>query len=146
MHLPSLVSVVFLAALQASPVNVAASRFVPNVTWRTESVLTADFSCRGRKEQAILGSTVEEIVIAVFVNGTNERPKLLRYSATARDARTAKLTLESLDYDPEEEAGGPLRGFQRSKTCKGLNLSDQKIDSAHIYWNHNANEFDDWVR
>jgi hypothetical protein len=140
-----LVGLVFTGATQVPPIAAAASKFAPDVTWRPTSVLTADFSCRGRKEQAILGVTSKEIVIAVFLDGTSRKPEVLRYSAAARDARQAKLTLESLDYDRDEDTG-PLPGFRRSRTCKGLNLSDGLVDSAHIYWNHDARRFDDWVR
>jgi hypothetical protein len=37
--------------------------------------------------------------IAVFINGTNTRLEVLRYSAKARNAKTAQLTLEALKYD-----------------------------------------------
>jgi hypothetical protein len=139
-----LLSIVLLGATQTSSATAAASKFVPGVTWRSNSILTADFSCRGRKEQAILGVTSTEIVIAVFLNGTTEKPEVLRYSAAARDARKARLRLESLDYSPNEDTG-PLPGFRRSRTCHGLNLTDDEVDSAHIYWNHDAKRFDDWV-
>lgn len=132
-------------AAQVPTVSQAASKFVPGMTWRPKSILTADFSCRGRKEQAILGVNAKEIVIAVFLNGLGEPPEVLRYSAEMRDAKQVQLKLESLDYG-SEEAIGELPGFRRSRTCQGLNLGDGKIDSAHIYWNHDAKRFDDWVR
>ena len=134
-----------LSAAQVPSVIEAAPRFVPGVVWRPKSVLTADFSCRGRKEQAILGVTAKEIVIAVFLNGPAEPPEVLGYSAEVRDASEAQLTTESLDYDPKDDVGD-LPGFRRSRTCVGLNLSDDRIDSAHIYWNHDAKRFEDWVR
>ena len=134
-----------LSGAQVPTVSQASSKFVPGVTWRPNSVLTADFTCRGRKEQAILGITAQEIVIAVFLDGLTEAPEILRYSADVRDARDARLSLESLDYDPKDDVGD-LPGFRRSRTCQGLNLSDDKIDSSHIYWNHDAKRFNDWVR
>ncbi len=137
--------ILLMGAAQAPSIIAAASKFVPGVSWRPESVLTADFSCQGRRGQAVLGVTSKEIVVAVFLKGTSEKPEVLRYSAAARDAAQAKLTLESLDYAPSEDSG-PLPGFKRSRTCKGLNLSDDMVDSAHIYWNHEAKRFDDWVR
>lgn len=140
-----LLGLVVPGAMQAPSLAAAASRFVPWVRWRPASGVTADFRCLGRKEQAILGVTDTEIVIAIFLKGTKNAPLLLRYSAAARDASQAKLTLESMDYSPDQEIG-PLPGFRRSRTCKGLNLADDKIDSAHIYWNHDARRFDDWVR
>jgi hypothetical protein len=103
------------------------------------------FHCRGQKEQAILGTNVTEIVIAVFVNGINMRPEVLRYSAKARSAKTAELTVEALDYDPTADIGYELPGFRRSKSCKGLNLSDGQTDSAHIYWNRESKRFEDWT-
>jgi hypothetical protein len=116
------------------------------VDWRAESSVSADFTCRGRRESAIVGTTSKEIIIAIFIDGVSRKPDVLRYSAAMRDTRTATLTTETLDYDPKDEDAGDLRGFRRSKTCKGLNLSDEKVDSAHIYWNHEAKRFDSWVR
>ena len=124
----------------------AAARYVPGVHWRVKSVVVADFTCSGHKQQAILGTNSTEIVVAVFVKGTDARPEVLRYSAKVRNPAQAVLKAEDLDYDPKEDPGYELPGFQRSKSCKGLNLSDEEIDSAHIYWNHVAREFDDWVR
>jgi hypothetical protein len=141
----ALLSGILIGATQILSIAAAASKFLPDVTWRPKSVLTADFSCRGRREQAILGVTSKEIVVAVFLNGTNAKPEVLRYSAAVRDAGQAKLTFESLNFDPDQDTG-PLPGFKRSRTCKGLNLSDDQTDSAHIYRNHDAKRFDDWVR
>ena len=132
--------------LQEAAIPAAASKFVPGTAWQPKSVVEADFTCRGRKEQAILGVTAEEIVIAVFIGGTTQPPEVLRYSAKVRDPRLAKLTIEGLDWDPKEDEGIELPGFERSRTCKGLNLSDAEIDSAHIYWNHAGKKFSDWVR
>jgi hypothetical protein len=58
----------------------AAARYVPGVSWRAKSVVTADFTCRGRMQTAILGVSPSEIVVAVFLNGTNSRPEVLPYS------------------------------------------------------------------
>lgn len=147
MRTPLVIAALLLAAVGALSITTAATKFVPGVTWRSQSVLTADFSCRGRREQAILGVTPKDIVIAVFLNGIGAPPEVLRYSAAVRDAHEVKLTVESQDYDPIKDAGsGALPpGFRRSRTCKGLNLTDEMIDSAHIYWNHDAKRFADWT-
>jgi hypothetical protein len=89
-----------------------------------------------------LGVNASEIVIAVFANGLKARPEILRYSAKAR---RAELTVEDLDYDPKQDIGYELDGFQRSKSCKGLNLGDGFTDSAHIYWNRKSHRFEDWT-
>jgi hypothetical protein len=122
----------------------AAARYVPGVHWLQKSVVTADFTCSGHKQQAIPGSNSTDIVIAVFINGTAHRPEVLRYSAKVRNPEDVTLEAEDMDYDPKEDLGYELPGFQRSKSCKGLNLSGGDKDSAHIYWNHVARQFDDW--
>jgi hypothetical protein len=109
-------------------------------------IVTGDFDCSGRKQQAILRVNKTEIAVLVFVHGIGNRPEILRYLATVRNPNSAELTVESLDYDPKAEIGADLPGFQRSMTCQGLNLSDGEVDSAHIYWNHNSNHFEDWSR
>lgn len=142
----------FLAAcLQAAGTDTtliknAAHRYFPMATWRERSIITADFTCSGRREWAVLGTTPSEILIAIFVNGPNEKPRILHYSRSVRNASTAVLRLEDMDYDPQEDPGYALPGFERAKTCKGLNLSDGEVDSAHIYWNHKAKRFDAWTR
>jgi hypothetical protein len=140
------ITALLLGAVEAPSLTVAASKFVPGVTWRSQSALTADFSCRGRREQAILGVTPKDIVIAVFLHGTAAPPEVLRYSAAVRDPNEVKLTIESLNYDPKDTDASEHPGLRHSRTCKGLNLSDEKIDSAHIYWNHDARRFSDWTR
>lgn len=146
MYLSILVlSVAVLHGRPDSAVAAAAKRFLPDVRWRAASALHADFTCRGRQQSAILGVSDTDIVIAVFLKGLATRPEVLRYSF-ARDTSTLQLTAEDLNWDPKAELGYALPGFQRSKTCQGLNLADGEVDAAHIYWNHDGHRFDDWVR
>jgi len=131
-----------------SSVVAAAARYVPGVNWRAKSIVTGDFSCSGQKGQAILGTSQTEIIVAVFLNGTTKRPEVLRYSAKARRASSAVLTIEDLSFDLKDlqaDLGFVPPGLRPSKTCKGLNLSDGDTDSAHIYWNHESRRFDDWT-
>jgi hypothetical protein len=122
----------------------AANKFVPGVTWHSESVISGDFTCRGLQQQAILGITAQEIVVVVFINGLQNKPEILRDKVHA--AADAELTIENLDYDPMEQVGMELRGFLRSKVCKGLNIADNHADSFHVYWNHKDSHFDWWAR
>jgi hypothetical protein len=122
----------------------AANKYVPGVTWHSESVIRGDFTCRGLKEPAILGITAQEVIVVVFVNGLQNKPETLREKVhTPADA---ELTIENLDYDPKEQAGMELEGFVRSRECKGLNIADNHADSIHVYWNHKDSRFDWWPR
>ena len=122
----------------------AANKYVPGVTWHSESVISGDFTCRGRMEPAILGITAREIIVVVFINGLQNKPEILRDKVHA--AADAELTIEGLDYDPKEQVGAELEGFLRSKVCKGLNIADNHVDSFHVYWNHKDSQFDWWSR
>jgi hypothetical protein len=121
-----------------------ANKYVPGGTWHSESVISGDFTCCGRKEQAILGITAQEIIVVVFINGLQNKPEILREKVhTPADA---ELTIEDLDYDPKEQAGVELEGFLRSKVCKGLNIADNHVDPFHVYWNHQDSQFNWWSR
>lgn len=143
-----LLSFATIAFAQNGAVIAAASKFLPDITWKKDSVVTGNFSCRGRIEHAILGTSKTEIVVAVFLDGLTRSPQVLRYSAKTRDPSTAELKTEDGDFDPkefEDEVGYIPDGMRPSKSCIGLNLSDGNVDSAHIYWNHNAKQLSDWV-
>lgn len=138
------------SAVNASPpVAAAAKRFHPSAHWQERSVVQGDFSCRGRRELAILGTSQTEIVVAVFLNGLSRKPELLQFSASVRNAESAVLTTETLDFSVQEfesEVGPLPEGLRPSKTCRGLNMSDQETDSVHIYWNRKSRQFDGWSR
>jgi hypothetical protein len=118
-------------------ITAAATKYVPGVKWQPRTVLTADFTCRGRKEQAILGTNSEDIVIAVFLNGTNQKPEVLRYSAKVRSAQSAMLTIENQDFDPKAEIGFDLPGFKRSRTGKGPQRRRQRF-GTHLLEPHGS--------
>lgn len=136
-----------VAPAQAAAVAKAAARFQPDVKWRPESVITGDFSCRGRVESAIIGTNASKIVVSIFTNGLERKPEDIEYYAVAFTASSLSLKTESMDFDVKELAdqlGYDLQGMTRSKSCKGINLGDGLVDSAHIYWNRVSREFDVW--
>ena len=121
----------------------AAARWIIDVQWRENSVLTAEFSCFGLQQHAILGTTGDEIVVAMFDGGLKQAPELLRFAAEGRQAATATISLETIDAEMVKAAGAPP-GMRPSASCRGLRLSDGGDDAAHIYWDHQAEHFDSW--
>ena len=118
------------------------------VTWQAKSILKADFTCQGKAEFAILGTSQIHIVVAVFRPPSKKPLEVLRYSATARSPESAILEIEPLDFDINElerDVGYIPDGLQPSKTCVGLNMTDQMSDSAHIYWHRQRKRFENWV-
>src|SRR6516162_2384409 len=77
----------------------AANKHVPGGTWHSESVIIGDFTCRGRKEQAILGITQQEIIVAVFTDGLDTKPEILHDKIHL--PADAQLEIEGMDYDPK---------------------------------------------
>jgi hypothetical protein len=154
--------VTLAGAAQHDHVTAAAAKFAPKVSWDPASVLSLDFTCRGRIEYAILGATaVEEVlvegrpvgqrapelVVAVFVEGLNHAPRLFQDSA--RSVEFASLSAESLDFrksDIEQAAGLTPEGLRPSRTCKGLKLSSDSADSAHLYWSQVRRDISIWSR
>ena len=140
-------AVLMIGGLQAqssdrTAVASAAKKFLPGVTWQAQSVIAADFTCDGRVDQAILGLDPKDIVIAIFIQGLGTAPEVSRSGERRREL--VKIRVESLDYDPKEVVEDDLPGFRRSKSCKGINLYDDLVDSLHLYWNHTAKRFDGW--
>jgi hypothetical protein len=115
-----------LAAAQSPSIEAAAARFVPDVVWRPLSVVTAGFSCQGRKQYAIPGASKSE----------NQRyfvTRKIRHRSFSR--RKIWTTTQRKTWDSIFPVS------RRSRTCKGLNLTDAETDSAHIYWNHETRRF-----
>jgi hypothetical protein len=136
-----------LAAAADADVKAAAERFVAGVAWQAPSVLTGDFSCAGRQQHAILGTSAKEIVVAVFTDGLARAPEVLRFDSEERKAAEAKIRLEDSALTVDEVktlAGAVAPGYQASSTCKGVRLSDDASDAAHIYWDHTGKRFESW--
>lgn len=140
--IPALLAVA-MQVVNAAGIVTAASTFAPKVSWRAASAVTADFTCEGRAEQAILGNTATEIVVAVFVHGIDQSPELLRYSTEMRDPAKVRMSLEPLTYRSKDAPD--LRKFHLPATCRGLRVDDGRIPPAHIYWNPETKQFADWV-
>ena len=151
-HLASIIGIAALligTGAHADPaVKAAASRFVADVAWQEQSVLVGEFSCEGRQQSAILGLGKGEIVVALFTHDLAHAPQVLRFASDKRKPDAAKIHLDdatALSLDEVEALAGQVPpGFQSSTTCKGVRLSDDASDAAHIYWDHQAKRFDSW--
>jgi len=142
-----LVGAVASAQAQGTPALQALAAFEPEVRWDETSELTADITCDGRPDHALLGRRDGRVYVGLVVSG-RPRPEILSFGVgggiqDAICAEPAVLSVESLDYDPKK-AGGRLDGFRRSKRCKGLRLSGGQCDSIHFFWNHRTKELDWW--
>jgi hypothetical protein len=123
----------------------------PDITWDIKSALKADINDDGFQDDALVGKKGKsQIAIAVILSGSKKESKIhvlnFGVSPGRQDAvgyLPARLTIESMDYDPSEMVG-KLPGFKRSKKAQGLCLDDELTDSIHIFWNHQTHELDWW--
>jgi len=134
------------SAQPLQPIQVL-SAAAPDVAWSAGSHLTADFDCDGRADHAFLGRSAGRVYVGL-VRDASPEPEVLDFAVdsgvqAAICGEPAELAVESLDYDPTE-AVGPIEGFMRSQSCKGLRLSGGECDSVHFFWNHKTRELNWW--
>jgi len=126
----------------------ALSTAYPHVQWDSSAV-KADFNGDGQTDFAHLGRANGRIFVGIVLGGSS-RVESLDFAISAAEQRAicsepATLVMESSDYDPAADIG-PLPGFRRSKTTKGLRLSDGECDSIHLYWDHALDHMAWWRR
>lgn len=126
----------------------AAKRVDAHIVWQPKSVISGNFTCRGRKEFAILGASGKQIVIGVFAQNITKPIEIIRFSGGVRDPTTVTISVESLQFETQDQDGDYSipKDLTPSNTCVGLNMTDDKIDSAHIYWNQKIKRFESWSR
>jgi hypothetical protein len=142
-------STVAAQTANAAQVRMAAEKFAGNVMWRPASVLEADFNCTGKVQYAILGTSAQEIVVAIFNQDLTQAPALLRFDSDARNGTASKIRLDDYSLTAAEIAGvsgaEPV-GYRQSIACHGVRLSDDSHEAAHIYWDHDNGRFDSWAQ
>ena len=111
------------------------SAAMPAVRWIAKSVVVGDIACDRRADRAYLGRASGKIYVGL-VRASTGQPEILEFGIdpSRQDgicALPAKLALESLDYDLNE-----VKGFERSRICKGLVLTGGDCDPVHLFWNH----------
>ena len=119
----------------------------PLVTWETASV-HGDFDCDSVPGDARIGRYRGHLFVGLYFAG-RKQVDILEFAVSAAVqqaicAEPATLTTESLDFDPSAAGVGPLPGFHRSVSCKGLRLAGGECDPVHIYWNHDQRQITWW--
>jgi len=120
-----------------------------DVKWVNSSTVKVDINCDGVPDVAKIGYVDEHVRLAVTLGASN-KTQVLEFGlgdSMAQDSlcgTDAALAIEDTDYDLTEALGENPEGFQRSKTCKGLNVSAGECDSMHIYWNRVKKNIDWW--
>ena len=112
--------------------------------WDKTSLITGDIACDGRTDQAYVGHAKGKIYVGLYRAQTAKVQILeFRVGGGYQDAicrEPGKLAAEALDYDMDSD----VEGYQKSKVCKGLILSDDACDALHFFWNHTTHLLNWW--
>jgi hypothetical protein len=116
----------------------------PATKWDSKSLLQADLDQDGTADFAVLGRGEDHFVVGIVhgpVNAGKDGVWTLDFpwdgGEDALCAKHAKIALESLEENEGPEEDQPHTG-------QGLNLSDDRCDAFHIYWNPRKKQFDWW--
>ena len=126
-------------------------RHKPDVKW--EGIVGhGDINCDGIEDYIVKGKAKNRIHIDVLLGPVNRGSRVTgldfgmgneKYQDSLSE-KNPSVRLVSLDYDPKEELGESLEGFQRSKKCKGITVGGEESDEINIFWNHKINNIDWW--
>lgn len=123
----------------------------PKVTWE-KIVGHGDINCDGIDDYVVKGKADKRVYIDVVLGPVKNTSTVTgldfgigceKYQDSLFE-KNPTVQIVPLDYDPEEELGGALEGFQRSKKCKGIEVGGEESDPMNIYWNHKTNSIGWW--
>ncbi len=123
----------------------------PKVTWE-KIVGHGDVNCDGIEDYVVKGKAGKRIHIAVVLGPVKDNSRVTaldfglgceKYQDSLFEKDPA-IRIVPLDYDPKEELGEAIEGFQRSKKCTGIQVGGAESDEINIYWNHKTNNIDWW--
>jgi len=112
-------------------------------------VVAADLACDGKLDRAVLTQGKDSVTVRVRFAKRSRTPQSISFPVGSTQAAIcalpASIEEESLDFDPGDDGGvGPLKGFLRSKTCKGLVLGGGDCDPIHLYWDRDSHHVRWW--
>lgn len=120
------------------------SKAAPDVRWDGASLVTGDVACDGRADQAYVGHANGKIYVGLYRAQTGN-VQILEFHVDGghQDAicrEPGRLAVEALDYEMDSD----VEGYEKSKVCKGLILSDDRCDALHFFWNHTTGLLNWW--
>jgi hypothetical protein len=131
--------------LQKPSPQVAAFKLrAPEVVWKTESLLTADFNRDGQSDYVLGGVKDDRFIVGILSGPLTSRSKswFIEFSREQNSlcSLDAVIKLEALNEDVVGHAPG-------SGTEKvGIELQNGECDSFHIYWDPKTRKFTWWRR
>jgi hypothetical protein len=116
----------------------------PATKWDAKSLLKGDLDQDGGEDFALLGSGKDHFVVGIVHGPVDARSGGVwtldfpwNGGEDALCSKHARIALEPLAENEGPEEDQPRNG-------EGINLSDDRCDAFHIYWNPKKQRFDWW--
>jgi hypothetical protein len=110
--------------------------------------ISGDIDVDGHVDSVSFAMTANAVLLKVRFGQTKRPEQSVTFAigAGSQDSlhSAPKVSLESMDFDPNDNEVGALPGYQRTKICKGIVLDDGETDPIHVYWDHGARRLAWW--
>jgi hypothetical protein len=125
----------------------------PAATWNRGRTVVGDVDCDSRADTVAVGIAGQEVHVAL-ARAADPVPQILVFdiaggvdSAGKRlpGIGSARIALESLDFEPAERGLAGVEGLRRSRTCSGVLLGDRNQDPVHLVWSQKTQHIE-WYR
>ena len=111
----------------------------PDVIWDPQSSVSADVSCDGIADTAVVGYQKHAVWLGVVFGSKSPRtskPTVLRFelgkeAQNSFCAMPVSIEVRPIDCTTED---GPLPGCRPIKGCMAFSMVDERCDSHHFYW------------
>jgi len=125
----------------------------PEVNWDAKTAVSADVTCDGKADTAIVGYEKNEAVWLGVVPGSDKnrasRPVTMRFliGKHSQDSFCAvPVQIETHPIVCDDEELGALPGCKRVKGCSDFFMVDNACDSFHFYWDSSRKRLVWWRR
>jgi hypothetical protein len=125
----------------------------PNVNWDHKSAVTADLTCDGKDDVAIVGYENSEAVWLGVVSGNSNakdvKPVTMKFwvGKHSQDSFcSTPVKLETHPLDCEGDEGEKLPGCKVVKGCFDLSMNDGNCDAFNFYWDSKKKRLAWWRR
>lgn len=121
----------------------------PKVNWDAKTAVSADVTCDGRADTAIVGYDRNEAVWLGVVSGNSKYPVTMKFlvGKHSQDSFCSiPVQIETHPIDCEGDEGETLPGCKKVKGCSDFSLVDNSCDSFHFYWDSTRKKLAWWRR
>lgn len=123
------------------------------VDWDAKTAVSADVTCDGNADIAIVGYEKEQAVWVGVVPGSDKKrvskPVMMRFPVGKHSQDSfcsVPVQIEAQPIECDDEELGALPGCKRVRGCSDFSIVDHACDSFHFYWDSSRKRLMWWRR